>query len=81
MHIFFNNYKTIAYRGESKNGIQFFCFSDFQSHHPLNLLLLYVNDIQLQRISKNIHGLTIKMQRILGLKLVQIQLQIFMTCA
>ena len=42
--------KTIAYPGESKNKLQFFCLSDFQSYHPLRLLLLHINYIQLQRL-------------------------------
>ena len=56
-----------------------FCLYDFQSHHPLRLLLLRVNYIQLQRGSNNFHGLTIETKRILGLKLVEMQVKIIMT--
>ena len=68
----------IAYRGISKNRHQFFNLSDFQSHHPLRLLLLHVNYIQLQTKSNNFHGLTVKTKWILGLKPVQIQVQTIM---
>ena len=68
----------IAYCSESK--IRIFCLYDFQSHHPLRSLLLHVNYIQLQRGSRNFHGLTIKTKRILGLEPVQIQVKIIMTC-
>ena len=69
----------IAYRGKSKNRLKFLCLSEFQSHNTLRLLLLRVNYIQLQIKSNNFHGLTIKMKRILGLKLGQ--KQIHMMCA
>ena len=37
---------------------------EFQPHHTLRLLLLYVNYIQLQRKSNDFHGSTIKTKRI-----------------
>ena len=64
-----------------KNRLDFLCLPEFQYHHTLCLLLLRVNYIQLQRKSKNFHGLRIKTKRILGLILVQIQAHIYMTCA
>ena len=69
----------IEYRGESKIRLQTFCLSDFQTHHPLRLFLSHNNYIQLQRRSNKFHGLTIKAKRILGLKPVQIQVQIIIT--
>ena len=57
----------IAYRGESKNRLQFLCLYDFWSHHPLRLLLLHVNYIKLQRGSINFYGLTIKNEKDFGI--------------
>ena len=67
------NLWLMAYRGESKYRPQFSCLYDFQSHHPLRLLLLHVKYIQLQRESNNLHGFTIK--TIFGLQLVQMQVK------
>ena len=72
---------TIAYRGESKNGLKFLCLLEFQSHHPLRLLLLRVNYIQLKENGLTFADWQIKMKRILGLKLDQIQIHIIMACA
>ena len=73
--------RSIAYRDKSKNRLNFLCVPEFQSHHTLRLLLLFVKYIQFQRNSNSFHGLTIKTKRILGLKLGQIQVHIIMTCA
>ena len=79
---YFSYKKIERYLSETKNRLQFPCLSEFQSHHhTLCLLLLHVNNIQLQQRSNNFHGLTIKTKRIMGLKLVQIQVQTIMTCA
>ena len=64
-------------RCESDNMLQSFCLS----HHPLRLLFLRVNYIQLKRTNNNFHGLKIKTKRILGLKIEQIQVQIILTRA
>ena len=48
-----------AYHGESKNRLQFLCLYNFQSHHPLRVLLLHVNYIHIQLGSDNFQGLTI----------------------
>ena len=40
---------TKAYRSESENRHNFCYLSNFQSHHPLGLLLLNVNYIQLYK--------------------------------
>ena len=78
---YFSYKKIERYLSETKNRLQFPCLSEFQSHHHTLCLLLHVNNIQLQRRSNNFHGLTIKTKRIMGLKLVQIQVQTIMTCA
>ena len=59
----------------------YFCLAEFQSYRPLRLLLSHVNKIQLQRRSNNFHGMTVETKRILGLKPVQIRVQIIMTSA
>ena len=41
-----------AYRDKFKNKFSHFLFSDFQSHHPLSLLLLHVNYIQKELLSR-----------------------------
>ena len=76
-----NAQNAVAYRGESKHKIKFLCFSKFQSHNALRLLLLRANYIQLQRKNNNFHGLAIKTKRILRLTLGQIQVHIIMTYA
>ena len=81
MFHFLNLRILIAYRGESKNRLRFFCLFDFQSHHPLRSLILHINYILWGRRSNNFHGLTIKTKRILGLQLVQMQVKIIVTSA
>ena len=66
------------FNSESKNKLKFLCLPEFQFHNTLPLVLLRVNYIQLQL---QLHGLTIKTKRILGLKLGQIQVHIIMKCA
>ena len=39
--------QTVHVAENLENRLKFFCLSDFQSHHPLRLLLFHVNYIQL----------------------------------